>query len=156
MELLDDLRRRFSYNAWANTEALAAIEGRMHATARPVKLMTHILSAERLWLERMTQQPQSLPVWPDFSLDWCKVQVVELDLLWRSYLQQLSPKVLSQNVEYKNTKGEPWKNAVQDILTHVLFHSTYHRGQIASQMRADGELPAFTDFIHAVRKGLID
>jgi uncharacterized damage-inducible protein DinB len=45
---------------------------------------------------------------------------------------------------------------VQDVLTHVVLHSAYHRGQIASQMRAGGEQPAYTDFIHAARQGLIE
>jgi len=44
---------------------------------------------------------------------------------------------------------------VEDILTHVTIHSAYHRGQIASDLRAAGQAPAYTDFIHAVRLGLI-
>jgi uncharacterized damage-inducible protein DinB len=36
------------------------------------------------------------------------------------------------------------------------MHSAYHRGQIASLMRAGGSAPAYTDFIHAVRRGLIE
>lgn len=63
---------------------------------------------------------------------------------------------LSQAVSYKNSKGELWTSTVQDVLTHVLMHSAYHRGQIASQMRANGQTPAYTDFIHAVRQGLIE
>jgi uncharacterized damage-inducible protein DinB len=35
------------------------------------------------------------------------------------------------------------------------MHSAYHRGQIASQMRASGKTPAYTDFIHGVRQGLV-
>ena len=45
---------------------------------------------------------------------------------------------------------------MEDILTHVVLHSAYHRGQIASQMRAGGAPPAYTDFIHAARQGLIE
>jgi len=45
---------------------------------------------------------------------------------------------------------------VQDILTHVLLHSAYHRGQIASQVRSSGEQPPYTDFIHAARQSLIE
>jgi uncharacterized damage-inducible protein DinB len=60
------------------------------------------------------------------------------------------------DVACKNTKSEPRSSSVQDILTHVLLHSAYHRGQIASQVRAGGETPASTDFIHAVRQGLIE
>jgi uncharacterized damage-inducible protein DinB len=41
-------------------------------------------------------------------------------------------------------------------LTHVLFHSAYHRGQIALHLRASGFTPASTDFIHAVRAGFIE
>ena len=40
--------------------------------------------------------------------------------------------------------------------THVVIHSAYHRGQIASDVRASGGVPAYTDYIHAVRQGLIE
>jgi uncharacterized damage-inducible protein DinB len=36
------------------------------------------------------------------------------------------------------------------------MHSSYHRGQIAADMRAAGVTPAFTDFIHAVRQGFVE
>jgi uncharacterized damage-inducible protein DinB len=63
---------------------------------------------------------------------------------------------LRVGVTYKNTKGEPWTNSVEDILTHVIMHSAYHRGQIAADMRASGHTPAYTDFIHAVRQKLLE
>ena len=118
--------------------------------------MAHILSAERLWLERLRKQPQSLPVWPDFTLDQCEEQIVNFARLSREFLDQISPAGLSQTVVYKNSKGEPWTSTVEDILTHVVLHSAYHRGQIASLVRAGGEQPAYTDFIHAVRQGLVE
>ncbi len=80
----------------------------------------------------------------------------ELAELWREYFSQLSPPALSQTIAYKNTKGESWASTVQDVLTHVMMHSAYHRGQIATLMRAAGRAPAYTDFIYAVRQGLID
>ncbi len=119
-------------------------------------LLAHILSAERLWLERIRNQPQSLPVWPDFTFEQCGAQIAGLDLLWREFLAHLPPAGLSEKVTYKNSKGEPWTSTVEDILTHVVLHSAYHRGQIASQVRDGGEQPAYTDFIHAVRQGLIE
>jgi uncharacterized damage-inducible protein DinB len=95
-------------------------------------------------------------VWPDFAVDQCDAQIAELAGLWREFLGQLSLERLSEKVTYNNSKGEPWSSTVEDILTHVLLHSAYHRGQIASQVRAGGEQPAYTDFIHAVRQGLIE
>ena len=64
--------------------------------------------------------------------------------------------LFNRMVEYRNSKGEAWSNRVEDILTHVLMHSAYHRGQIALEMRAAGTEPAYTDFIHAVRQGFLE
>jgi uncharacterized damage-inducible protein DinB len=156
MELLDHLRYQFAYDAWANREVLAGLRASARPTARPLQLLAHILSAEGLWLERIRKQPQSLPVWPDCTFDQCEAQITGLAQQWREFLSQLSPAGLSEKVAYKNSKGEPWTSTVEDVLTHVLLHSAYHRGQIASQVRDGGEQPAYTDYIHAVRQGLIE
>jgi uncharacterized damage-inducible protein DinB len=160
MELLEHLRRQFArqfdYDEWANREVLAGLKANPHPTPRPRQLLAHILSAERLWLERIKGQPQSLPVWPDFTLAQCEEQIADLARLWHEFVGQISPAGLSETVVYKNSKGEPWTSTVEDILTHVILHSAYHRGQIASQVRAGGEIPVYTDFIHAVRQGFIE
>ena len=155
MELLEHLRRQFAYDDWANREVLAGLRAAAHPPARSQQLLAHTLSAERLWLERIRKQPQSLPVWPDFALDECEAQITELAKLWGEYLNQVSLPVLAEKISYQNSRGESWTSAVEDILTHILLHSAYHRGQIASHVRASGEQPAYTDFIHAVRQGLI-
>jgi uncharacterized damage-inducible protein DinB len=156
MELLDHFRRQFTYDEWANREVLAGLRASAQSATRPLQLLAHILSAERLWLERLKQQPQTFPVWPDFTLDQCEHKITELAQLWREYLAQLSPTELSKKISYQNSKGEPYTSTVEDVVTHVALHSAYHRGQIASLMRAAGEQPAYTDFIHPVRQGLIE
>jgi len=82
MELLEHLRRQFACDAWANREVLAALSTSAHADTRSRQLLAHILSSQRLWLERIRKQPQSLPVWPDYSLDQCEAQISELASLW--------------------------------------------------------------------------
>ena len=162
MELIEHLRRQFAYDSWANREVLAALSAnantkmiKISANGRPLQLLAHILSAERLWLERLRQQPQSLPVWPNFSHEQCEAQIAEIAQLWSEYLGQLSVAQLSENVGYKNSKGEPWASTVEDVLTHVILHSAYHRGQLAMLTRDTGDTPATTDFIFASRKGLV-
>jgi len=156
MDLLEHLRRQFAYDEWANREVLARTGTSSRGPERTIRLLAHILSAERLWLERMRKRPQSVTVWPEFSGDQCETQITDLAVAWREFLSQLSPAQLTEKIAYQNSKGEPWSSSVEDILTHVLLHSAYHRGQIASQTREAGETPAYTDFIHAVRQGLID
>jgi len=154
VNLADSLRRQLVYDEWANREVVAALrtDG---ADERSLQLLAHILSAERLWLERIRQQPQSTPVWPRIDLDQCEAQAVEMGRRWREYLELLTAGDLSQPVPYKNSKGEEWTSTVGDILIHVVMHSSYHRGQIASHMRAIGRTPAYTDFIHGVRQGFV-
>jgi uncharacterized damage-inducible protein DinB len=158
LDLLEHLRRQLSYDAWANAEVLAAIKASEDKSdlAQPLKLLAHVLSAERLWLERLGGEAQSLPVWPEFSMEQCAANIAELSELWDKYFVQLSSTGLSEPVRYKNSKGESWTSSVLDVLTHIVMHSAYHRGQIASVMRAGGDTPAYTDFIHAARQGLIE
>lgn len=52
-------------------------------------------------------------------------------------------------------KGDSFSSTIEDILQHVITHSAYHRGQIAADLRTSGSTPAYTDFIHATRNGLI-
>jgi len=158
VNLTAHLRKQFAYNDWANREVLAAVEKttKTKSDPRSLELIAHILSAETLWLERIQQQPQSLPVWPEFDLAGAHAQADKLRDLWRGYLDGLTDETLSRPVTYRNSKGEAWTSTVADILTHVLLHSAYHRGQIASHMREAGQTPAYTDFIHAVRQGIIE
>jgi uncharacterized damage-inducible protein DinB len=150
--------RMFSYDHWANRECIGVMRAANFVSADSIVRMAHILSAQKLWLERLLGHPQSLPVWPVSTIDDCAELSEEMFRAWRKYLADLTPtpSALDAKVEYRNTRGEPWSSRVEDILMHVLFHSAYHRGQIALQMRAAGLTPAPTDFIHAVRQGLVE
>jgi uncharacterized damage-inducible protein DinB len=156
LELLQEFHRLFAYDAWANREVLATIKKCPQPTPRFVERMAHILAAERLWLERLKQEQQTQPVWPKFSLGQCESEIEEMARLWRLFLAGMTVEELEQRVSYKNTQGEPWSSQIGDILMHVVMHSVYHRGQIASDMRAAGFTPANTDFIHSVRRGFIE
>jgi uncharacterized damage-inducible protein DinB len=148
-------RQMFAYDHWANRECLSALSGGSSALPDAIRLVGHTLSAQKLWLERLRQVPQSTPVWPSSTLQDCTALADEMSSAWRNYLDRLPPHGLEETIEYRNSKGEPWSSRVEDVLMHVLFHSAYHRGQVALQMRAAGMQPAYTDFIHAVRKGLL-
>lgn len=156
----EDFLRMFAYDHWANRECLTAMRAAGPIPLGTLGRMAHILSSQKLWLERTLSQPQSMPVWPNATLDGCMALADEMSVAWRDYVtrigNQFAPGTLDDKVEYRNSKGEAWSSRVEDILTHVLFHSAYHRGQIAMHMRSAGVEPAYTDFIHAVRNGFIE
>jgi uncharacterized damage-inducible protein DinB len=160
VNLADYLRRQFAYDEWANHEVLKAIRAAAGANERSpnersLQLMSHILAAELVWLERLQRQPQSVPVWPEPDLAQCEAQAAKLGGMWLEFLDLITAGDVSQSITYKNSKGEEWTSTIVDVLTHVILHSAYHRGQIATHMRASGQTPAYTDFIHGARRGLI-
>jgi len=155
MDRKDYFLRMLAYDRWANHESLNAMRRAGYAEPKAIRLIAHIVSAEELWLERLQRRPQSLAVWPATTMDECASLIDLVADAWQSYLNQLSPDDYNSEVEYRNSKGELWSSRVEDVLQHVLFHSAYHRGQIALQMRTDGFEPVLTDFIHAVRKGSV-
>ena len=156
MTMLEHIGRLFCYDDWGNREVLGSLQALDAPPERSVKLLAHILSAERLWLERLLVQKQTLPVWPLSTLAQCKLEVDQLPSLWENYLTSLGEAGLVRSLTYKNTKGESFSSQKQDILLHVVMHSAYHRGQIAAEMRAEGFAPPYTDFIHAVRQGFLE
>jgi uncharacterized damage-inducible protein DinB len=54
-------------------------------------------------------------------------------------------------VHYRNSAGDEFDNAIEDILVHVAMHGSYHRGQITMLVRDAGAEPQPTDYIAFVR-----
>ncbi len=88
MNRIEHLRRLFAYDEWANREVLASLRAAQPVPARSLKLLAHILSAEKLWWERIEQQKQTLPVWPDFTLAQCEAEIAEMSVRWKEYLDK--------------------------------------------------------------------
>ena len=149
------MRRMLAHDAWANAAVLAGLRtGPAPDKARG--WMAHIIGAERLWLARIRQEVPRLAVWPDLDLDTCAAELPELAADWQRLLEGLHHDGLHEAVAYRNTKGEFWTSTVMDILTHVALHASYHRGQVAAAVREAGGTPSYTDYIQAVRMGLVE
>ena len=147
--------RLFAYNHWANRETLRSLAALDSPPPRSVRLLAHIVGAERLWHGRLMRADKPAAVWPELSPFQCGSELEELERLWKSSLDRLTPALLAEEIAYVNSKGEPWTSRVEEILTHVVLHSTHHRGQIVSDIRAAGHEPPYVDDIHAVRQGFL-
>jgi uncharacterized damage-inducible protein DinB len=146
------LQRLLQYDAWANRETVGSLHD--GPPERSLRWMAHIVGAEYLWLSRLEGKSAPLAVWPELGIEACRERVTALARLWPEFLEA-HRNSLCDTVSYTNTKGETWTNTVEEILTHVPVHSAYHRGQIASDLREAGMVPAYTDYIHAVRHGFV-
>jgi len=147
--------RLLRYDAWANAETLGSLR-QGEVPAKALRWMGHIVGAGALWLARLRQEPPTMAVWPDLDLDGCAGGIERLAQAWARYLGTRSLLDLEESVGYRNSLGEYWTSTVGDVLTHVAMHGAYHRAQIAAAVRESGRAPAYTDFIHAIRQGLVE
>jgi uncharacterized damage-inducible protein DinB len=148
--------RLFAYNHWANIEVLKSLKATETAPYKALALLAHVIAAEQLWLDRLQNGDAKIAVWPELTVGQCETQLGELNSTWTDYLDGLKQNSLTDTVSYTNTKGEFFTDTVSDVLMHVVMHGAYHRGQIALSLRQSGHTPPYTDFIHAVRSGLVE
>ena len=152
---VESLRRLFCYDDWANREALRSLQATPQASPRAREVMAHIIATEWVWMSRLQGRSQPYAVWPGWTLDDCAHRLEELRGDWEEFFAVLNEAALGREASYRNTKGESFSNTVGDVLMHVAMHGTYHRGQIAAEVRAAAGEPAYTDFIHAVRTAAV-
>jgi uncharacterized damage-inducible protein DinB len=143
--------RLFHYDDWANREEVALLRG-IGAQQAAVRLLSHIIAAQWLWIARIRNEKAKMAVWPDLTLDLCASELDPLRGAWTNILQHVE---VDSTIDYRNSKGEPWTSSVDDVLMHVVMHGAYHRGQIATVVRQVGQSPAYTDYIQARRTGAV-
>lgn len=150
------LRRLFDHVAWADERALAALAAAPEASrAEPLRLLGHVLAAERVWLLRLRgEDAAAQPIWPALGLSECAALAAANAEAFTRYLAGLTDEAAAAEVSYANSRGASFRSRVADVLTHVALHGAYHRGQVAASLRAAGAEPVNTDFITFARAGL--
>lgn len=151
MALPHHIQSLFAHMAWADERALTSLERARVLPARALELFSHVLGAEAEWLARLEQRPCEIAIWPSFGLAECRAAVRRNREAYASYFSRLSPSDLDRRVVYRNSRGVAFESRVEDILVHVAMHGSYHRGQVALVVRAEGEEPNATDYIAFVR-----
>ena len=151
-----DVRRLLAHDAWANGETLTSLERATPAPPPAVRVMNHVLATEAGWLQRLGHPAPFDGFWPGEGVAALRaVQRGDLPARWASFLADPRLSDPKRTIEYVNSKGERWTNSVEDVLLHVFLHSAYHRGQVATHVRAAGGEPAQTDYVHAARTGVV-
>lgn len=143
--------KMLGHQSWADAAALRAIRNGQTASSGALKLLAHILGAEHVWLSRLNGVAPTQAVWPELTFDQCRQLAAANELGLRQAIFGLEQADLRRIVTYKNSAGEEFQTPVEDILTHLFLHGSYHRGQIAMQLRLAESTPESTDFIAFAR-----
>lgn len=153
MMITPDFARAFTYDAWANRRTLQALRQVSHLDDRSREVMAHVLGAQKVWLTRLRGEDTSaLAVWPQLTLDQCEPLLEENASAYQQFLSTLSPEHLGHVLAYRTSTGVDFRTSVADILTQVLLHGSYHRGQLATSVKRHGGTPPVTDFVVFARE----
>lgn len=156
--MVEEIQELFAYNRWANRrllEAAAQLDddaftrhlGGSFPTVRDT--LAHILGAEWVWLTRwLGDSPTAIPAaWDLSTLLGIRAEWERVERERDAFLAGLDDGALAGVVAYRTMRGEPFAQPLGQLLRHVVNHSSYHRGQVASQLRELGvEVPA-TDLV---------
>ncbi len=147
-----DMRTLIAFDQWANRRLLAAARALppeefirdLHVSFGSVQgTLSHILAGEWKWLWRWRgdapSQDLSSTAFPDAAA---------LESGWDALNQEMAKFVagLSDDLLEGRQEVRGQRYALAELMQHVVNHSTYHRGQVASLLRQLGHVPPATDF----------
>lgn len=139
----------FEYNYHFNNKLIEFIsENFQLKPEKTVKLLNHLINAQQIWNARINNESE-FEVWQ--INDWNNISKINTDNYSKT-LEIIHNKSPENSIEYKNSKGEKFINKIEDVLFHVINHSTYHRAQIATDIKNNGIEPINTDYIFYKRK----
>ena len=138
-----------AYDLWANTRFVDRLRREPDAildvqtpNSFPSlrKTVLHIRDAENAWMCRLLGEPVPWPADEGDDLDGLLRVSKRLHDLTLSYDEA----ALHGEREYRTLKGDPFRSMVWRMLHHCFNHSTQHRGQLITMMRALdlAEIPA--------------
>jgi uncharacterized damage-inducible protein DinB len=140
-------KKLFQYTNWANQLLAEALQQNAITDEYSWKLLSHMVNAQTIWLDRIRKQESRLQVWDLHPMEQIPTLLVENGQSWLNYLETVNPDALEQVFSYTTSKGDAFHSVVSDVLTQVTNHSTYHRGQIVKTMRELGFTLPGTDYI---------
>ena len=160
------LSRMLRYQAWANDEMLKAMSGldaERHAQARhlALRLMNHCLVVNRIFAAHLSGErhgfvSDNTPDTPE--AEGLRAAFATLDRWYLDYVATATPDMLSESIPFLFTDGDNGYMTREEMLTHVVTHGGYHRGeagrlmvQAAALSAQDIELPWDTYAVHLHR-----
>lgn len=146
---LDQIRKNYEYDYWANDQHIKALLEMPEPPEKAVKIFSHILFALGVWLARLKKEDLSdfRDPNPSYTLAECRQKLDEFHEKWKDYLASLTLEGLMGSFAAPNTQGKLSEHKVQNVLFQVFTHSHYHRGQLATLVHQAGGKRPGTDYI---------
>ena len=136
-----------AFNHWANKLYLETFSNNVSTPDNCLKMMSHIIGAEVIWLQRINAKAITLSAFEPKTAEVLIAMNTDLTEKWVQKIAEIREKSNPMNINYKNLEGVDFSSTFEDILIHICNHGTYHRAQIAQELKMAGIKPPSTDFI---------
>jgi uncharacterized damage-inducible protein DinB len=104
-----------------------------------------LLNAHHIWNARIQGVAPQIEVWQLHEMkDWGELHYENQR---NSFEIITNTENFGKRIDYESTEGSRYSNTIQDILFHIINHSTHHRAQIASLFRLNRLEPLPMDYI---------
>ena len=135
----------FDYNFYCNKKLIEACNNLDSVPEKSVELFSHILNAHHIWNARILGKASEYEVWKIHEIkDWGDIHYENQ----RSSFEIITnADDFEKRIDYENTEARLFTNTLQDILFHIINHSTHHRGQLAANFRSNGIEPLPLDYV---------
>jgi uncharacterized damage-inducible protein DinB len=112
--------------------------------------MVHMLGSQRLWLSRFSGSPfERRPGLQDFPDLQSWIQGWEETAAGiEAFLAALTDEQLAAEITWEDSELGPVTRPLWQPVSHLVNHTTYHRGQVSSLLRQLGHQPPKTDLIY--------
>ena len=153
MDTIEHLRELFIYNDWANRRIVQALK--LNESERARKILAHLLITEQEYFERLYGKDSfGFDFWQDLSIEDCGALAREVAERFEKLLRKFDDEGLDMKTRYRTSEGIWHENTFRELLTHVLFHSSIHRGNIVLKMREENVEPPKIDYIIYLRENV--
>lgn len=151
MDTIDHLRHLLAYDDWANRKTIEALQ--TVASPKSQSIFAHLLITKQEYFDRLFGKDSTgFNFWPELSLSECTSLTDATTAKYRDLLESEDDSILERVASYKTSEGVPHENTYRELITHVLFHSSIHRGNIVLKMREEGSEPPKIDYILYLRE----
>lgn len=154
----DDLACLIAFNRWATERSLGAcrlVSDEDYVRPFPEGVVslrstvTHVVGATMTWIRRIDgEDATSLPTETEIpTLDGAIVLAEHAQSALDRMVGTLTDQRRNTLLTYRNLAKVEKALPLWAILRHVVNHASYHRGQIATKLKAFGVVAPSTDFI---------
>ncbi len=135
----------FDYNYYCNKLVIDICNSSDSVPDEVNTLFSHILNAHSIWNARILGDPVAVGPWDlQETKNW---EDIHYENQRTTFGILTNHENFDKAIDYQNGAGDLFSNSIQDILFHIINHSTHHRAQINQVLKAHGMAPVVSDYI---------